>query len=77
MRAEIGQVVRVHSSSRPEQLTLENGQLIVILSKNASGWWLGELQVSVDGCCLVAVERRALTYLDLKLFDMIVAALHF
>lgn len=42
-------MVRVHSSSCPEQLTLENGQLIVILSKNASGWWLGELQVSVDG----------------------------
>lgn len=43
-------MVRGHTSSGPEQLTLENGQLIVILSKNASGWWLGELQVSVD-CC--------------------------
>lgn len=43
-------MVRVHSSSGPEQLSLENGQLILILSKNASGWWLGELQVSVD-CC--------------------------
>uniref|UniRef100_H3DK01 Osteoclast-stimulating factor 1 n=1 Tax=Tetraodon nigroviridis TaxID=99883 RepID=H3DK01_TETNG len=42
--AEIAQVVRVHSSSGPEQLTLENGQLIVVLGKNASGWWLGELQ---------------------------------
>uniref|UniRef100_A0A3B4YTY2 Intersectin 2b n=1 Tax=Seriola lalandi dorsalis TaxID=1841481 RepID=A0A3B4YTY2_SERLL len=40
----IGQVIRAHSSSRPEQLNLENGQLVLILSKNASGWWLGELQ---------------------------------
>lgn len=49
--AEIAQVLRVHSASGPEQLNLENGQLILILSKNASGWWLGELQVSVDCCC--------------------------
>lgn len=44
---EIAQVIRAHSSTGPEQLNLENGQLILILSKNASGWWLGELQVSV------------------------------
>lgn len=43
---EIAQVHRAHSSSGPEQLSLENGQLILILSKNTSGWWLGELQVS-------------------------------
>lgn len=49
---EIAQVVRAHSSSFSEHLALENGQLILILSKNASGWWLGELQVSVD-CCSV------------------------
>lgn len=40
--------MRAHSSTIPEQLNLENGQLILILSKNASGWWLGELQVSVQ-----------------------------
>lgn len=51
--AEIAQVLRAHSSSGPEQLNLENGQLILILSKNASGWWLGELQVSVDCCAAV------------------------
>lgn len=45
---EIAQVVRTHSSTSPEQLNLENGQLILILSKNTSGWWLGELQVSVQ-----------------------------
>lgn len=44
---EIAQVLRPHTSSGPEQLNLENGQLILILSKNTSGWWLGELQVSV------------------------------
>ncbi|TWW67313.1 Intersectin-2 SH3 domain-containing protein 1B SH3P18 SH3P18-like WASP-associated protein [Takifugu flavidus] len=43
-KPEIAQVVKAHSSSYPEHLTLENGQLILILSKNASGWWLGELQ---------------------------------
>ncbi|XP_078107424.1 LOW QUALITY PROTEIN: intersectin-2-like [Sander vitreus] len=40
----IAQVIRARPSPRPEQLNLENGQLILILSKNASGWWLGELQ---------------------------------
>ncbi|XP_040911658.1 intersectin-2b isoform X2 [Toxotes jaculatrix] len=43
-KPEIGQVIRAHSSTGPEQLNLENGQLILILGKNASGWWLGELQ---------------------------------
>lgn len=44
--AEIAQVIRPHPSTGPEQLNLENGQLILVLGKNASGWWLGELQVS-------------------------------
>ncbi|KAM9861208.1 intersectin-2b isoform 2-T2 [Aulostomus maculatus] len=43
-KPEIAQVTRAYSSSGPEQLNLENGQLIVISSKNVSGWWLGELQ---------------------------------
>lgn len=46
MCAEIAQVIRAHPSTSPGQLNLENNQLILILSKNASGWWLGELQVS-------------------------------
>ena len=62
--AEIAQVVRVYSSSGPEQLTLENGQLILILSKNVSGWWLGELQVCVD-CCL---GKNSIISLILSLF---------
>lgn len=45
MCAEIAQVLKAYSSSSPELLNLESGQLILILSKNASGWWLGELQV--------------------------------
>ena len=28
-----------------EQLSLTPGQLILVLAKNSSGWWLGELQV--------------------------------
>lgn len=45
MCAEIAQVTKAYSSSSPEQLSLESGQLILIFSKNPSGWWLGELQV--------------------------------
>ncbi|XP_041839803.1 intersectin-2b isoform X2 [Melanotaenia boesemani] len=43
-KPEIAQVIRAQSSSGPEQLSMENGQLILILGKNSSGWWLGELQ---------------------------------
>ncbi|CAJ1048909.1 intersectin-2b isoform X1 [Xyrichtys novacula] len=43
-KPEIAQVIRAQSSSTPEQLSLENGQLILVLSKHSSGWWLGELQ---------------------------------
>lgn len=51
---EIAQVLKAYSSSSPELLNLENGQLILILSKNASGWWLGELQVSyLQDLCVV------------------------
>lgn len=45
--AEIAQVLKPYSSSSPELLNLESGQLILILSKSTSGWWLGELQVCV------------------------------
>ncbi|XP_010794292.1 intersectin-2-like [Notothenia coriiceps] len=43
-KPEIAQVMKAHPSTGPEQLNLENGQLILILGKNNSGWWLGELQ---------------------------------
>ncbi|KAF7662105.1 hypothetical protein LDENG_00246270 [Lucifuga dentata] len=43
-KPEIAQVVSPYSSKGPEQLNLGPGQLILILGKNASGWWLGELQ---------------------------------
>ncbi|XP_063737291.1 intersectin-2b isoform X2 [Eleginops maclovinus] len=43
-KPEIAQVMKAHPSTGPEQLNLENGQLILILGKNATGWWLGELQ---------------------------------
>lgn len=47
MFTEIAQVMSPYSSKGPEQLNLSPGQLILILGKNSSGWWLGELQVSV------------------------------
>uniref|UniRef100_A0AAQ4R393 Intersectin 2b n=1 Tax=Gasterosteus aculeatus aculeatus TaxID=481459 RepID=A0AAQ4R393_GASAC len=40
----IAHVIRPRSTSSAEQLNLETAQLIVILGKNPSGWWLGELQ---------------------------------
>uniref|UniRef100_A0A667ZXI7 Intersectin 2b n=1 Tax=Myripristis murdjan TaxID=586833 RepID=A0A667ZXI7_9TELE len=40
----IAQVTSSYSSTGAEQLNLAPGQLILILSKNTSGWWLGELQ---------------------------------
>lgn len=43
-KPEVAQVTRPHTSTGPEQLNLENGQLILVLSKDVSGWWLGELQ---------------------------------
>ncbi|XP_019746673.1 intersectin-2b isoform X1 [Hippocampus comes] len=43
-KPEIGKVARAHFTSVPGQLNLENGQLVVVLSKDKSGWWLGELQ---------------------------------
>ncbi|XP_055010427.1 intersectin-2b [Boleophthalmus pectinirostris] len=43
-KPEVAQVARAYSATGPEQLTLEPNQLILILGKNTSGWWLGELQ---------------------------------
>ncbi|XP_047196468.1 intersectin-2b isoform X2 [Hippoglossus stenolepis] len=43
-KQEIGQVIKAHPSTGPEQLNLENGQLVLVLGKNTTGWWLGELQ---------------------------------
>ncbi|XP_072321594.1 intersectin-2b isoform X2 [Eucyclogobius newberryi] len=43
-KPEVAQVVRAYSATRPEQLTLDPNQLILILGKSTSGWWLGELQ---------------------------------
>ncbi|KPP71509.1 hypothetical protein Z043_109570 [Scleropages formosus] len=42
--AEIAQVSTAYAATGLEQLNLAPGQLILILSKNPTGWWLGELQ---------------------------------
>lgn len=47
--AEVAQVNTPYSATGAEQLNLGPGQLILILNKNPSGWWLGELQVSETG----------------------------
>uniref|UniRef100_A0A4X2KIG7 Intersectin 2 n=1 Tax=Vombatus ursinus TaxID=29139 RepID=A0A4X2KIG7_VOMUR len=43
-KPEIAQVTSAYMASGAEQLSLSPGQLILILKKNASGWWQGELQ---------------------------------
>ncbi|XP_048209279.1 intersectin-2 isoform X1 [Perognathus longimembris pacificus] len=43
-KPEIAQVTSAYVASGAEQLSLAPGQLILILKKNASGWWQGELQ---------------------------------
>ncbi|XDV43348.1 hypothetical protein PO909_011843 [Leuciscus waleckii] len=43
-KPEVAQVTTAHTAAGAEQLNLSPGQLILILTKNPSGWWLGELQ---------------------------------
>uniref|UniRef100_A0A6I8P4H2 Intersectin 2 n=1 Tax=Ornithorhynchus anatinus TaxID=9258 RepID=A0A6I8P4H2_ORNAN len=43
-KPEIAQVTSAYTASGAEQLSLAPGQLILILKKNPSGWWQGELQ---------------------------------
>ncbi|KAA0711236.1 Intersectin-2 EH domain and SH3 domain regulator of endocytosis 2 [Triplophysa tibetana] len=43
-KPEVAQVNTPYSATGAEQLNLGPGQLILILNKNPSGWWLGELQ---------------------------------
>ncbi|XP_043841581.1 intersectin-2 isoform X2 [Dromiciops gliroides] len=43
-KPEIAQVTSSYVASGAEQLSLSPGQLILILKKNPSGWWQGELQ---------------------------------
>uniref|UniRef100_A0A8D0HFK2 Intersectin 2 n=1 Tax=Sphenodon punctatus TaxID=8508 RepID=A0A8D0HFK2_SPHPU len=43
-KPEIAQVTTAYAASGTEQLSLAPGQLILILKKNPTGWWQGELQ---------------------------------
>ncbi|XP_068136346.1 intersectin-2 isoform X2 [Hyperolius riggenbachi] len=43
-KPEIAQVTSAYTATGSEQLSLAPGQLILILKKNPSGWWQGELQ---------------------------------
>ncbi|XP_066452703.1 intersectin-2 isoform X2 [Eleutherodactylus coqui] len=43
-KPEIAQVTTAYTATGTEQLSLAPGQLILILKKNPSGWWQGELQ---------------------------------
>ncbi|XP_069578969.1 intersectin-2a isoform X2 [Brachyistius frenatus] len=43
-KPEIAQAVTITAAPKVHQLHLSPGQLIVVLAKNSTGWWLGELQ---------------------------------
>ncbi|XP_035766352.1 intersectin-2a [Neolamprologus brichardi] len=43
-KPEVAQAVTTTGTSTMHQLRLSPGQLIVVLAKNSTGWWLGELQ---------------------------------
>ncbi|KAJ8270493.1 hypothetical protein GJAV_G00115490 [Gymnothorax javanicus] len=43
-KPEIAQVTAPYTAADSEQLSLTPGQVILILAKNPSGWWQGELQ---------------------------------
>uniref|UniRef100_A0A668A8E4 Intersectin 2a n=1 Tax=Myripristis murdjan TaxID=586833 RepID=A0A668A8E4_9TELE len=43
-KPEIAQAVTAATNPGVHQLSLSPGQLIVVLAKNSTGWWLGELQ---------------------------------
>ncbi|XP_033874350.3 intersectin-2 isoform X1 [Acipenser ruthenus] len=43
-KPEIVQVTTAYTATGSEQLSLSPGQLILILNKNPTGWWQGELQ---------------------------------
>ncbi|KAJ3593486.1 hypothetical protein NHX12_005820 [Muraenolepis orangiensis] len=43
-KADISQVITAYTSTGLGQLSLAPGQLVLIFSRNVSGWWLGELQ---------------------------------
>ncbi|XP_076872665.1 intersectin-2a isoform X3 [Brachyhypopomus gauderio] len=43
-KPEIAQVTTACVATTAEQLSVNPGQLIVVLHKNSCGWWLGELQ---------------------------------
>ncbi|XP_070843172.1 intersectin-2a isoform X3 [Chaetodon trifascialis] len=43
-KPEIAQAVTTTAAPTAHQLRLSPGQLIVVLAKNSTGWWLGELQ---------------------------------
>ncbi|XP_028252770.1 intersectin-2-like isoform X2 [Parambassis ranga] len=43
-KPEIAQAVTATTAPTVHQLRLSPGQLIVVLAKNSTGWWLGELQ---------------------------------
>ncbi|XP_074540764.1 intersectin-2-like isoform X2 [Halichoeres trimaculatus] len=43
-KPEIAQAITISATPTMHQLHLSPGQLIVVLAKNSTGWWLGELQ---------------------------------
>lgn len=68
---EIAQVTTAYTASGTEQLSLAPGQLIVILKKNSSGWWQGELQVIEQEVFLTGYQ---VSYLDEQIMSVKILA---
>lgn len=68
---EIAQVTTSYTASGTEQLSLAPGQLIVILKKNSSGWWQGELQVIDEEVFLTGYQ---VPYLDEQIMSVKILA---
>ncbi len=45
---ELASVIANFSADSPEQLSLVEGQVVVVKKKLPSGWWEGQIQVNVN-----------------------------
>lgn len=69
--SEIAQVTSAYVASGTEQLSLAPGQLILILKKNTSGWWQGELQVIIFNTIYRFYYKTSACSLKLKLITIL------
>jgi hypothetical protein len=64
---EIAQALVNTVAPTAQQLSLSPGQLIVVLAKNSTGWWLGELQVGLHAFMSCLLHFCKLKYVKPKI----------